>query len=417
VKHVILGNGPAGVVAAETLRKAAPGDAITLVGDEPGPPYSRMAIPYLLIGDIDEKGTWLRKDPSHFARLRIALKEGRAASVDAAARAVKLESGEILYFDRLLVATGSRPNRPPIPGLDLPGVHPCWTLEDARAIAKRAKKGNRVVQMGAGFIGCIIMEALAERGVELVVVEMGERMVPRMMPRGASELIRAWCERRGIRVVTGARVKEIRGAGGRLDLSLSDGQLLAADLVISATGVTPSTKFLEGSGVACDDGVLVDERMQTNVAGVYAAGDVARAPEFGTGTKIAYAIQPTAVEEARVAALNMAGRDAVSPGGLAMNVLDTLGLISASFGQWHGVAPAQGGSSAELHDAERFRYLRLEFQDDRVIGATSLGHTDHVGVIRGLIQGRVRLGEWKAKLTADPSKLMDAYLARAQAVS
>jgi NAD(P)H-nitrite reductase large subunit len=212
-------------------------------------------------------------------------------------------------------------------------------------------------------------------------------------------------------------VKEIRGAGGRLDLSLSDGQLLAADLVISATGVTPSTKFLEGSGVACDDGVLVDERMQTNVAGVYAAGDVARAPEFGTGTKIAYAIQPTAVEEARVAALNMAGRDAVSPGGLAMNVLDTLGLISASFGQWHGVAPAQGGSSAELHDAERFRYLRLEFQDDRVIGATSLGHTDHVGVIRGLIQGRVRLGEWKAKLTADPSKLMDAYLARAQAVS
>jgi NAD(P)H-nitrite reductase large subunit len=376
-----------------------------------------MAIPYLLIGDIDEKGTWLRKDPSHFARLRIALKEGRAASVDAAARAVKLESGEILYFDRLLVATGSRPNRPPIPGLDLPGVHPCWTLEDARAIAKRAKKGNRVVQMGAGFIGCIIMEALAERGVDLVVVEMGDRMVPRMMPPRASELIRAWCERRGIRVVTGARVKEIRGAGGRLDLSLSDGQLLAADLVISATGVTPSTKFLEGSGVACDDGVLVDERMQTNVAGVYAAGDVARAPEFGTGTKIAYAIQPTAVEEARVAALNMAGRDAVSPGGLAMNVLDTLGLISASFGQWHGVAPAQGGSSAELHDAERFRYLRLEFQDDRVIGATSLGHTDHVGVIRGLIQGRVRLGEWKAKLTADPSKLMDAYLARAQAAS
>ena len=117
MKHVILGNGPAGVVAADTLRKAAPGDAITLVGDEPGPPYSRMAIPYLLMGNIDEKGTWLRKDPAHFSRLRIALKEGRAASLDAAARAVKLESGEILPFDRLLVASGSHPNRPPIPGL------------------------------------------------------------------------------------------------------------------------------------------------------------------------------------------------------------------------------------------------------------------------------------------------------------
>ena len=170
-------------------------------------------------------------------------------------------------------------------------------------------------------------------------------------------------------------------------------------------------------GVACDQGVLVNERMQTNVAGVYAAGDVARAPEFDTGNMIAYAIQPTAVEEARIAALNMAGRHAVSPGGLAMNVLDTLGLVSTSFGQWHGISPAQGGSWTELSDAERFRYLRLEFQDDRLIGATSLGHTDHVGVIRGLIQGRVRLGEWKAKLAADPSKLMDAYLARAQAAS
>ena len=205
MKHVILGNGPAGVVAAETLRKAAPGDAITLVGDEPGLPYSRMAIPYLLMGNIDEKGTWLRKDPAHFARLRIAPQGGprgfarrRGASGEARVRREpSLRSGA--RGDRLA------PEPPADPWLDLPGVHPCWTLEDARAIAKRAKKGSRVLQMGAGFIGCIIMEALAERGVDLVVVEMGERMVPRMMPPGASELIRAWSERRGIRVVTGAR--------------------------------------------------------------------------------------------------------------------------------------------------------------------------------------------------------------------
>ena len=116
MKHLILGNGPAGVVAAETLRKLAPGDAITLLGDEPGPPYSRMAIPYLLMGNIEEPGTWLRKDPAHFERLGIALKAGRAASVDAARREVRLESGETLAWDRLLVATGSRPNRPPDPG-------------------------------------------------------------------------------------------------------------------------------------------------------------------------------------------------------------------------------------------------------------------------------------------------------------
>ncbi|HRA22938.1 MAG TPA: FAD-dependent oxidoreductase [Usitatibacteraceae bacterium] len=417
MRHVILGNGPAGVVAAEALRKLSPADTVTLVGDEPGPPYSRMAIPYLLMGDIDEKGTWLRKEPGHFERLGIALKEGRAAAVDAAKREVRLESGEVLAWDRLLVATGSHPNRPPVPGIDLPGVHPCWTLGDARAIAARVRKGSRVVQMGAGFIGCIILEALASRGVELVVVEMGDRMVPRMMPPRASEMIRAWCEREGVHVVTGARVAAIEQAGPALSVKLTDGQAWAADLVISATGVTPNTAFLDGSGVACDGGVLVDERMESSVKGIFAAGDVSRAPEFDTDRKIAYAIQPTAVEQARVAALNMAGRDAASPGALAMNVLDTLGLVSVSFGQWHGVPHARGGSWVEEMDRERFRYLRLEFRDDRLIGATSLGHTEHAGVIRGLIQGRVRLGEWREKLLANPSRLMEAYLARAQAAS
>ena len=417
MRHLILGNGPAGVVAAETLRKHSPADSVTLLGDEPGPPYSRMAIPYLLMGDIEEPGTWLRKDPRHFDRLGIDLKTGRAASVDAAKREVRLASGETLAWDRLLVATGSRPNRPPVPGIELPGVYPCWTLPDARAIASRARKGSRVLQMGAGFIGCIILEALAARGAELVVVEMGDRMVPRMMPPRASELIHAWCERQGIRVITGARVAEIREAGGQLAVGLTDGQSFTVDLVISATGVTPNADFLEGSGIACDQGVLVDERMETSVKGVFAAGDVSRAPEFDTDRRIAYAIQPTAVEQARVAALNMLGRETASPGALAMNVLDTLGLVSASFGQWHGVPHAQGGAWVEQRDEERFRYLRLEFKDDRLIGATSVGLTEHVGVIRGLIQGRVSLGEWKQRLLADPTRLMEAYLARAQAAS
>jgi NAD(P)H-nitrite reductase large subunit len=376
-----------------------------------------MAIPYLLMGNIEEKGTWLRKDPGHFERLGIALKAGRAAAVDASNREVRLESGEKLAWDRLLVATGSRPNRPPVPGMDLPGVHPCWTLEDARAIAARAAKGSRVVQMGAGFIGCIILEALAARGVELVVVEMGDRMVPRMMPPRASALIQAWCERQGVRVVTGARVAEVKAAGKSLSVSLTDGQVLPADLVISATGVTPNTAFLDGSGVACDQGVLVDGHMQTSVKGIFAAGDVARAPEFDTDRMIAYAIQPTAVEQARIAALNMTGREAASPGALAMNVLDTLGLVSASFGQWHGIPHDKGGAWVEQRDVERFRYLRLEFSGDRLIGATCLGLTEHVGVIRGLIQGRVPLGEWKDRLLADPTRLMEAYLARAQAAS
>ncbi len=414
MNHVILGNGPTGVVAAETLRRLAPTDGIVLVGDEPEPPYSRMAIPYLLHGAIGESGTYLRKGADHFAGQRIELVTGRAESVDTNARTVKLAGGRVLRYDRLLIATGAHPNRPPIPGIDLPNVLSCWTLADARRIMAIAKPGVRVLQMGAGFIGCIIMEALASRGVALTVVEMGNRMVPRMMTQGAGDLIRRWCESKGIRVHTNAKVASIAKDGAGLVATLGDGSRIAADLIISATGVVPNIGFLRGSGVACDQGVLVDARMATNVAGVYAAGDVAQSPAFAGGAPIVNMIQPIAADEARIAATNMSGREAASTGSLPINVLDTLGLIASSFGQWQGVPAAEGGDAVEVCDAGRFRYLRLEFKDDVLIGATSLGLTEHVGVIRGLIQGRVRLGAWKETLKRDPSKLMDAYLACGQ---
>jgi NADPH-dependent 2,4-dienoyl-CoA reductase/sulfur reductase-like enzyme len=161
MKHIILGNGPAGVVAAETLRRAAPADDILLVGNEPEPPYSRMAIPYLLEGNIDEAGTYLRKSADHFDSLCIRQTCGRAVAVNADKRTVLFDDGHFESYDRLLIATGSHPVRPPIPGIDLPPVQTCWTLADARAIAQRAKPGARVLQLGAGFIGCIIMEALS----------------------------------------------------------------------------------------------------------------------------------------------------------------------------------------------------------------------------------------------------------------
>ena len=415
--HVIIGNGPAGVIAAETLRKAAPRDSITLIGDEPVPPYSRMAIPYLLIGNIDERGTWLRKGERHWAEQGINLLCARAEAVDTKLKTVRLTNGQSLPYDRLLIATGSRPMAPPIPGIDLPNVHPCWTLEDARKIMQKTPKGARVLQLGAGFIGCIIMESLAARGVELTVVEAGNRMVPRMMTEGAGGLIKTWCEKQGIRVHVNARAEAIEAAGAHMRVKLSNGSVIETDLIISATGVKPNIGFLVGSGVACEEGVLVDETMQTSVPGVYAAGDVSQSLDFSTGKKTVNAIQPVAADESRIAALNMAGRSARSSGSLSMNVLDTLGLISSSFGQWWGATPADGGEFAELKDEAAFKYLRLEFKGDHLIGATSLGLTDHVGALRGLIQTRAKLGPWKAKLKADPTRVMEAYLATAQAAA
>lgn len=412
MKHLIIGNGPAGVVAAEALRRADPAADVVLVGDENEPPYSRMAIPYLLTGRIGEEGTYLRKDAGHYARLNIRLIVARAQKVDSKARRVTLSNGETLAYDRLLIASGSHPLRPSIPGIDSPNVHACWTLADAREIAAKAKKGARVVQLGAGFIGSIILQALAERGVKLCVVEMGDRMVPRMMTEKAGNLIRLWVEEKGVAVHVNARAEAItKTSSGAMQVKLSNGQSIECDLLISAAGVRPNIAFLEGSGVKAGDGILVDERMQTSVPGIYAAGDVTEAAGFHSGLPQLNAIQPNAADQARVAAANMAGAQTAMQGSLAINVLDTLGLVSTSFGEWQG---AEGGEGVELVDEANYRYLSLQFKGDVLIGATSIGWTDHVGALRGLIQGRVRLGEWKPRLLADPTQFMTAYLGAAQ---
>jgi len=447
MKHVILGNGPAGVVAAEALRAQDKDCEILMVGCEGLPPYSRMAIPYLLEENIDEGGTYLRKKAGHFENLRIDQKNARAASVDASKKMIHFADNSVESYDRLLIATGSHPVRPPIPGLDLPQVQNCWTLEDARAIARLTKPGSRVVQLGAGFIGCIIMEALAKRGVELTVVEMGDRMVPRMMTPKAGGMIKQWVEEKGIRVRTEAKVEKIEPVGaaapkaqdgggffsklvnsltgggskeasapaavheGPVSVTLSTGEVLEVDVVIVAAGVKPNIDFLEGTGVKVEGGVIVDAAMRTNVADIYAAGDVAAGLDFFTGEPMVSAIQPNAADQARVAAVNMTGGNTELPGVLAINVLDTLGLISTSFGQWWG---DESGDSVELVEESKYRYISLQFKGDVLIGATSIGRTDHVGALRGLIQGRQELGEWKNRLMENPAAFYEAYIAVTQ---
>ena len=414
MKHIIIGNGPAGVVAAETLRRLQPDAEIALIGDETEPPYSRMAIPYFLQGNITEDGTHLRKTHDHYVRQGVHLIQGRVTCIDSAVKQLQFASGERIHYDKLLIATGSHPIRPNVPGMDLPNVHTCWTLDDARAIAAKAKPGARVLQLGAGFIGCIIMEALAARGVKLTIVEMGDRMVPRMMTEKAGAMIRQWAERKGVTVHVDTAITAIEPKDDALSAKVSLGGTasvteLEADLVICAAGVRPNIDFLAGSGIEVGRGIRVDSAMRTTVPDIYAAGDVTEAIGFHSGQPELNAIQPNAADQARIAAHNMTGETTELQGSLAINVLDTLGLISTSFGQWQGE-----GDGVELVDAENFRYLSLQFKGDVLIGATSIGWTDHVGVLRGLIQTRRPLGVWKERLKADPTGFMAAYLAIAQ---
>ena len=412
MKHVIVGAGPAGVIAAESLRRFDASSEITIVGAEKESPYSRMAIPYLLAEDVGEEGTHLRHGEGHYDSLKIDVRQDRVSAVTPASKTVTLDSGGSLGYDRLLIASGSHTLKPPIPGMDLDGIENCWTLADARRIIERSKPGSRVVLMGAGFIGCIVLEALAARNVKLTVIEMADRMLARMMDDIGGDMIKRWCEKQGITVMTSTRVTGVdKGATG-LTLSLDGAESVEADLVVCATGVAPNIDFLDGSGVELDNGILVDEHLRTNVDGIYAAGDVAAGIDFSTGKHEVHAIQPTASEHGRLAARNMAGLTTRFGGSLSMNVLNTLGLVSSSYGLWMGVP---GGDRSQAVDNERFKYLRLEFDGDVLVGALSMGLTQHVGVIRGLVQTKIALGDWKNTLMKDPHRIMEAYLACTQA--
>jgi NAD(P)H-nitrite reductase large subunit len=223
-----------------------------------------------------------------------------------------------------------------------------------------------------------------------------------MTPAG-SRLLQRWLEERGVEVVTRGRIERLE-PGPRL---VTSERTLDADLVILATGVRPNVGFLDGTGAHVDQGLVVDDRMRTTVPRVFAAGDVAQGRDFSTGEWVVHALQPTATEHGRVAALNMTGQDAPYRGSLGMNVLDTAGLVSETFGRWQGVP---GGETAESLDEDAYFYTRLCFEGDTLVGAIGIGPGRSLGPIRGLIQTRRRLGAWKERLMQDPTRVTEAFV-------
>jgi NAD(P)H-nitrite reductase large subunit len=370
-----------------------------------------MALPYLLASDVGESGTYLRHGSNHYESLEINIQNDSVAKVSPGAQAVTLASGKSLNYDRLLLAMGSSAIRPPISGMQSARVHNCWTLSDAHRILNEVAAGDRVVLLGAGFIGCIVLQALVSMKLKLTVIELADRMLARMMDRIGADMIERWCKGKGVNVRTGAKAIGVTDHGQELEIQLADGSSIMADHIVCAAGVKPNIDFLADSGIEVDAGVLVDHSLQTNVPNIYAAGDVAQGPDRSTGEQQVHAIQPTASEHGRIVACQMSGNETPYGGSLSMNVLNTLGLITSSFGLWDGV---DGGERTTAEDRQNNRYLRLEFQDDVLVGALAIGLTQHVGVLRGLIQTSVKLGNWKKRLMADPSQVMNAYLQQVQ---
>ena len=416
-KNVIIGGGPAATNAIEAIRQFDVGSSITLICDEPA--HSRMALPYWLAGQIPSEHT-MTADDDFYKKLNVDARiGGRVEKIDPKANTLTMADGSSVSFDNLLIATGSSPLALPIEGADLPGVQPLWTLAHTQSAldATAGLDKPRVVMIGSGFIGFIMLNAMYKRGWSLGVVEREAHVLPRMLDAVSATLVQSWLGEKGIAVHCGTTAERITQSGLAKTVELADGSKLEADLVVIATGVKSNIECLAGSGIEVQEGmgggIKVNSHMQTNFSHIYAAGDVALGPALYADGPEVHAIQPTAVDHGRIAGANMAGQNIAYGGSLSMNILDVCGLQCVSFGNW-------GDSSAEamtMKNDSRHIYRSLMWHDDLMTGAIFVGQADDVGMltdvgmVKGIMQTQTRLGPWKGFLADNPFDIRRPYVA------
>lgn len=280
---VVVGGGAAGFAAVEMLRRKGFDGAISILSEDRDAPYDRPNCSKdYLAGEAQPEWMPLR-DPAWYQDNGIDLRLGvEASSLDFAQRAVLDKNGGSTSYDALLIATGAAPARPPIPGFDRPDVHVLRSLQDTDAIIAAASKGGRVAVVGASFIGLEAAAALRSRGLDVHVV--GSESIPfaRVLGEDMGRWVRGLHERAGVVFHLGHGVAGWTGK----QLALDDGSTVPADFLVLGMGVRPRTQLAEAAGLAVERGVVVDDRLRTRAPNVYAAGDVARYPDPGTGQLI-----------------------------------------------------------------------------------------------------------------------------------
>ncbi|MFI1760683.1 NAD(P)/FAD-dependent oxidoreductase [Streptomyces sp. NPDC020800] len=305
---VIVGASAAGLAAVETIRRRGWNGHLTLIGEEPRPPYDRPPLSKQILTGAWEPGRAFLRSEQDLARLKADLRLGqRAAALDVRRRRVRLGDGETVAFDGLIIATGVAPRR--LPGGDLAGVHVLRTLDDALALRAALLAGPRVVVVGAGFLGTEVAAAARTTGLQVTVVEPEPVPVGRPFGDRIGRLVADLHGDHGTRLRCGVPVHRLRDSGGRVTgVELADGTVLPADVVVLAVGSTPATGWLTGAGLSRDDGVLCDDLCRA-APGIYAAGDVAswRNPHFGTRMRLEHRMNAT--EQAVAAAGNLLGDD------------------------------------------------------------------------------------------------------------
>ncbi|MHB9059360.1 MAG: NAD(P)/FAD-dependent oxidoreductase [Bacillota bacterium] len=389
LRYVIIGNSAAGVSAAEAIREADPRGEITILSDEDRQAYSRIFLPDLIAGKIDFGRMTMRR-PDFYARLGIDLRLGQAATrVDVRERRVELVGGGSLGYDRLLLATGALPVPVDVSGSDLLGVTGLHSYEDAMVILGRTRDrasgggSGQVVVVGGGPVSIKTAEALHKLGQKVVMVVSSPAIMSRTADAVAAGLLSRRMEEAGVRLLTGRNVTAVQGDrdGGVKAVVLDSGETVQASVVAVGKGVRPNLSLAAGAGLKCGRGILVNERLETEAPGVYAAGDVAETP-VGQRT-VVNTMWPNAVAQGRTAGRNMAGATEVGPVSIRSNAGTFFGLTLATVGQTE-TGPNQtevvrGDGSAAA--GGQYRKVILD-EKGALVGAVLVGRVDSVGFLR-----------------------------------
>jgi nitrite reductase (NADH) large subunit len=364
---VIVGNGMAAARLCDELAQRALGRyAIAVIGAEPQLAYNRILLSSVLAGDVPASETLLK--PATWWRDRgVTLRYGAAATaVDTRERTVTLDDGKMLNFTKLVFATGSRAIRLPVGGGDLPGVLTFRDMADVESIAGAARRGTRVVVVGGGLLGIEAAYGLAKAGARVTLVHLMDRLMERQLDARAAALLKRAVEAKGVEVLLEVATSRFVGDGRVEAVEFKDGRIIAAEMVVVAVGIKPNAELANAAGLAVNRGIVVDDHLLSNTAGIFAIGECAE------HRGVCYGLVEPAYEQARVLAERFAGHNAKYDGSVNATNLKVSGVQVFSAGDFLGAA---GTESIVFADPGLGTYKKLVVSDGRLAGAVLFGDT------------------------------------------
>jgi nitrite reductase (NADH) large subunit len=385
-QYVIIGNSAAGVSAAKAIRRYDPEGRITIVSDERALGYSRVMLPLYIAGKSSLRGMTIA-EASLYSSLRIRLiREESVEAVDPKTQRVRMRSGAALAYDSLLIATGASPKRLEIPGKDLTGVHTLRNVTDARSIRTNLSENTGpALVLGGGLVGLKSVEALLARRRKVHWAISSDRILGQILDRSASAILLEAFRKKGVDVHLNADAAGFEGNGRVSSAALSDRKALPCSLVVIGKGVKPNTALCSGMGIAFNEGICVNDQMATNVASIYAAGDVAETFDAAQNRLSMNALWPVAVEGGRVAGSNMAGVPATFSRSIRMNSMEALGIRIVSVGD------LEGDEEVNVLRKGGTIYRKLFFSEGRLKGFILVGAIQDAGILTAFVRNQSKI--------------------------